>query len=107
MGHLWSPPGGGVEFGETLQEALKKEFLEETNLEVEIGGYLFTNEYIGPNHHAIEIFFQVRRISGNLKLGMDPELGLDMQILKEAKFFSIAELNKLPQETIHNAFIRR
>lgn len=104
-GHLWSPPGGGVEFGETLNESLKKEFLEETNLEIEVGNYLFTNEFIGQHHHAIEIFFQVTRISGELQLGTDPELPLNEQILSEARFFSLKELNKLSKETIHNAFI--
>ena len=43
-GYLWSPPGGGVEFGESLVETLEKEFLEETNLSIKVGNYLFTNE---------------------------------------------------------------
>ncbi|MEQ6166565.1 MULTISPECIES: NUDIX hydrolase [unclassified Ekhidna] len=102
--HLWSPPGGGVEFGESLEETLKKEFEEETNLNIEVGDYLFTNEFIGNKYHAIELFFKVIRISGEMKLGNDPELSPEDQILSELRFFSPEELEKLPAETIHNAF---
>ncbi|WP_370087576.1 NUDIX domain-containing protein [Ekhidna sp.] len=103
-GYLWSPPGGGVEFGEHITETLKKEFAEETNLHVEVGEYLFTNEYIGGNHHAIELFFEVKRPSGNLKLGSDPELSAEKQILTEVRFFSAEDLASLPENAIHNAF---
>ena len=103
-GYLWSPPGGGVEFGDTLEETLVKEFMEETNLTVSIEKYLFTNEYIGNGYHAIELFFSVNRIAGDLKLGIDPELSFDNQILSEARYFSLEELQKQPADTIHNAF---
>lgn len=103
-GYLWSPPGGGVEFGESLHETLIKEFKEETNLSITVGEYLFTNEFIGEKHHAIELFFQVHHKSGELKLGLDPELPVDKQILSEARFISFKELQELPAETIHNVF---
>lgn len=103
-GYLWSPPGGGVEFGESMHEALEKEFLEETNLSIKIDRYLFINEFISSEHHAIEVFFKVNYISGELILGSDPELSPENQILTEAKFFGLEELEKIPENAIHNAF---
>lgn len=104
LGYLWLPPGGGVEFGESAEEALIREFKEETNLEIKVEKYLFVNEMINTRHHAIEIFYQVQRISGEIKLGLDPEFGTENQILIDARFFSKQELDDLPTKAIHNGF---
>ena len=103
-GYLWSPPGGGVEFGQSAQETLVREFQEETNLDIEVGNFLFTNEYIGQKHHAIELFFEVQHLSGELALGHDPELPSNAQMLSEARFFSKEALDQIPANAIHNAF---
>ena len=84
-GYLWSPPGGGVDFGMSAADTLKKEFLEETSLEVEVGAFLFVNEHLDERHHAIELFFEVHRLSGAPTLGSDPES--ETQILTEIGLF--------------------
>ena len=103
-GYLWSPPGGGVLFGQSLHETLRREFLEETNLIVDVGEYLFTNEHIDNQHHAIELFFTVKHCSGRLKLGIDPELNPSDQILTEAKFLSYQDIEQIPKDAIHRIF---
>ena len=103
-GYIWIPPGGGVNFGEQFEYRLKQEFLEETNLKIKVNEYLFANEYIGRELHAIEFFFRVTYISGTLKLGIDPEIPSNKQILSEARFFDDTEISKIPQEVIHNSF---
>ena len=97
---LWLPPGGGVEYGETLEMALKREFLEETGLEITPLNFAFGCEFIKPPLHALELFFNVRRTGGTLKNGYDPEL----QIIQDVRFFSERELGELSGEEIHGIF---
>jgi ADP-ribose pyrophosphatase YjhB (NUDIX family) len=49
----WSLPGGRVEFGETMPEALVREVQEETNLEVVVGDHLGYVEIFGADHHFV------------------------------------------------------
>lgn len=106
-GHIWGPPGGGVEFGQDATEVLKREFLEETGLIILVGDFLFTNEYIDENYHAIELFFEVFISGGKLALGTDPELALNQQILTSIKYFDDLELDKLDRDNLHNIFRER
>ena len=43
-GEFWSPPGGGMDFGESAENNLKREFLEETGLVVDVEKFLFVHE---------------------------------------------------------------
>ncbi|WP_121355482.1 NUDIX domain-containing protein [Flavisolibacter nicotianae] len=38
-------PGGGLEFGEGTRDCLRREFIEEMNLRVEVGEHLYTTDY--------------------------------------------------------------
>ena len=55
--------GGGIEFLENSKEALKREFKEELNIDVNIGNYLGINEniftYNGKNAHELILFYNV------------------------------------------------
>jgi len=103
-GFLWAPPGGGIDFGMDASETLKKEFLEETHLEVEVGSFLFVNEHLDDRHHAVELFFEVKRLSGEAKLGTDPES--NEQILSEIAFLSMNQIRQMSPLTVHNMFSR-
>ncbi len=94
---FWAPPGGGVEFQETLEDALKREFLEETGLDVEVGKFVFGCEFIKNPLHAVELFFEVKKVAGVLKSGYDPEL----QLIERAQFLSWKEIKAIPEKSIH------
>ena len=49
----WSLPGGRVEFGETMAEALVREVHEETGLDVVVGAYIGHVEIVGDDHHYV------------------------------------------------------
>ena len=73
-GYFYSPPGGGLEFGETMESCLKREFIEETGLTISVGDFLFVNEFLKKPLHAIEFFFEVKTLNTDFNLGSDPEL---------------------------------
>ncbi len=100
--NFWSPPGGGVEFGESTNDCLVREFREETGLIIEPKEFLFITEFIAPPLHAIELFFSVEKIGGQLAHGVDPEL--KDQIIKEVKFIPWSELQSWNRASLHGIF---
>ena len=101
-GRLLIPPGGGLEFGESVTECLQREFREETGLEVTVKDFLFIHEYVNLPLHAIEIFFLVERNGGSLMTGNDPELTVNEQIIVSTKFYSSHDIAGVDPEMLHN-----
>ena len=97
---LWIPPGGGLEYGDSLEMALKREFLEETGLEVALLQFAFGCEFVKEPLHALELFFNVIRTGGTLKSGYDPEL----QIIQNVRFLSEKEISTISKEELHGIF---
>ncbi len=86
----WLLPGGGVDYGETMEASLKREFLEECNIDVEIGEMAFVSQGIAPDksRHIIHMTFEVEYTGGELQVG-------DEGILKEVSFLPVEELDKV------------
>jgi len=58
-------PGGGLEYGEGTRDCLRREFMEEMNLKVEVGDHLYTTDFFqlsafNPDHQIISIYYLVK-----------------------------------------------
>lgn len=64
----WEFPGGKVEEGETPQEALKREIMEELDTEITVGKLIDTIEYDYPTFHLSMECFWCEVVKGDLVL---------------------------------------
>jgi len=101
----WSLPGGAVELGETLTFALKREILEETSLNIEVGGLVrLLDRIVHDRQKRVQYHYVIAdywgwTVSGKLSPGSD---------VSDARFVTLNQLKKmgvhhLVEETVHTA----
>lgn len=90
---LMCAPGGGVEPHASLPDNLRREVMEETGLEVAVGGVCLVNEFHDAERdfHQIEVFFRCRVIRGEL----DPAWTDPEAIVTERRWVNRAEMKKI------------
>lgn len=84
---LWAVPGGKVHRGETLKQAARREVMEETGLETEIGDVVWVGEHLSDTHHIVLIDFEGTPIGGTLAAADDAD---------EARWVELADAADYP-----------
>ena len=59
--------GGGLEFGEGTLDCLKREFMEEMNLKIEVKRHIYTTDFFqksafNPQHQIISVYYEVKAL---------------------------------------------
>lgn len=90
--HFWCFPGGGAEEGESEQDALERECLEEANIKVRVGEKFYHQDFegYGINFYLCEI------INGKVGKGNGPEYqkGTDYSGTHQPVWLPIKDLQK-------------
>lgn len=96
----WIPPGGGFESvsDESTRDTVRREFMEETGLDVEVGALVYVREFAEPamGRFHMELFYRIDGWRGELSLDNLNGLGGDEFEIRELGWVSREELPTLP-----------
>jgi ADP-ribose pyrophosphatase YjhB (NUDIX family) len=91
---LWSVPGGAIDLGETVEECLKREVLEETGIKILVEDFLSYVDVIlkdkAPDdiqYHYVVLYFKASYVSGDLRPSSDAA---------DARWLTSQEIRQLP-----------
>lgn len=104
-------PGGGLEFGEGTRDCLRREFMEEMNLQVEIGEHIYTTDYFqmsafNPAHQIISIYYfakALKEIKAPLRskpFDFDEEQMKVYEATKETETFRFIDWDDFSEESV-------
>ena len=98
----WAVPGGKVELGESLAEALTRELREETGLDGVCGPLIGWAEIVEPEAHFVILDFEVTLVTDG-----DPVAGDDAAEVRWVDLPDVAELDLVDglAELLHDAGI--
>jgi 8-oxo-dGTP diphosphatase len=90
MPNFWDTPGGTIDFGEKILDALVREIKEETDLTIKVGNVIFCNDHVsGTERHQFELVYLCEYIGG--------EINLDPNEHDDFKWVTLEEMENLPK----------
>jgi ADP-ribose pyrophosphatase YjhB (NUDIX family) len=104
-------PGGGLEFGEGTRDCLKREFMEEMNLKIEVLEHIYTTDFFqmsafNPSHQIISIYYRVKALEPitapirSTPFDFDAEQIARYQETGEIETFRLIPIDQLSQEDV-------
>jgi 8-oxo-dGTP diphosphatase len=73
---FWVPPGGSLVGEESIFDCARREALEETGLQVDLGQIVYIQEFVEPGYHFCKFFILCTGFQGQITLAQrDPNEG--------------------------------
>jgi 8-oxo-dGTP diphosphatase len=105
-------PGGGLEFGEGTRDCLKREFMEEMHLNIEVGDHIYTTDFFqmsafNKEHQIISIYYFAKALEAIKAPLRDREFDFDEQQLKmyaemgETETFRFVDWQNFSEACVH------
>jgi ADP-ribose pyrophosphatase YjhB (NUDIX family) len=89
---FWVPPGGRLEGNESIYDCARRELMEETGLQAELGQVLYIQEFWEPEYHFVK-FFIYGNVDGRSLTTQNKDT--DENFLVDARYFSQHEMQDL------------
>jgi 8-oxo-dGTP diphosphatase len=104
-------PGGGLEYGEGTRDCLRREFLEEMNLAIEVCEHLYTTDFFqvsafNPDHQIISIYYRVKALEpikvrlSETAFDFDEQQMTTYQKENETESFRFIDWNELSEDSV-------